>query len=152
MTTTTGSKAAGDRAAEPSTSSGAGVTDAERTGLRPVVYDVRKRKRRSRGLKEIQRQEESLSRAAQRAADAVADGFSEYRRRRIRSAERKLDGAMMDAVRNSGRGLEEAIRTAAAVPTDPDDATRGWRRSHLAARSRTLSSGAYFSTIGSRST
>ncbi|HSS75633.1 MAG TPA: hypothetical protein VLV54_02710 [Thermoanaerobaculia bacterium] len=89
----------------------------------PIVYERKKKKGKrkkkySRGLKEPQRLEKGISRAAERIADAVADGFSEYRDRRDKSAGKKRDGAIKDAVRNVGRGLEEAIGTAAKVPTD----------------------------------
>jgi hypothetical protein len=72
----------------------------------------------SRGLKESERQEVSATRAANRLADAAADGLSKYRKRRDRSADKKRDGAIKDVVRNAGRGLEEAIRTGAKAPTD----------------------------------
>jgi len=89
----------------------------------PIVYERKKKKGKrkkkySRGLKEPQRLEKGISRAAERIADAVADGFSEYRDRRDKSAGKKRDGAIKDAARNVGRGLEEAIGTAAKVPTD----------------------------------
>ena len=88
------------------------------TDQQPIVYEKRtkkgkRKKKYSRGLKEPQREERRVSRAAERIARAVVDGLSEYRDRRDKSARRKRDGATKDAVRNAGRGLEEAIRTAA---------------------------------------
>jgi hypothetical protein len=112
------SKSAADSATET-------VVVAEVTSdQQPIVYERKKRKKGkrkkkySRGLKEPQRLERGVSRAAERIARAVANGFSEYRDRRDWSARRKRDGAIRDAVRNVGRGLEEAISTAARVPTD----------------------------------
>jgi hypothetical protein len=91
----------------------------------PIVYERKKKKKKgkrkknsSRGLKEPQRVEKGVSRAAERIAEAVVDGLSEYRGRRDKSAGKKRDGALKDVVRNAGRGLEEAIGTAAKVPTD----------------------------------
>lgn len=84
----------------------------------PVVYEKKKKKKYSRGLREPQKAEQGLSRAAERLAAAVADGLSEYRDRRSASAGKKRDGAVRDAVRNVGRGLEKAIEKAAKVPTD----------------------------------
>jgi len=75
-------------------------------------------KKYSRGLKEPQKLEASFSRAAARLARAVADGVDEYRSGSDKSARKKRDGAIRDAVRNLGRGLEEALTTGAKVPTD----------------------------------
>src|SRR6476661_3333750 len=77
------------------------------TGQPPVVYEKRtkkgkRKKKYSRGLKEPQREERRVSRAAERIAQAVVDGLSEYRDRRDKSARRKRDGAIKDAVRNAG--------------------------------------------------
>lgn len=103
------------------------------TDQQPIIYEKRtkkgkKKKKYSRGLKEPQREERRVSRAAERLAKAVVDGLSEYRDRRDKSARRKRDGAIKDAVRNAGRGLEEAISTAAKVPTD---LTRGLKTRRL---------------------
>jgi len=112
------SKSAADSATET-------VVVAETTSdQQPIVYERTKKKKGkkkrkySRGLKEPQRVERGVSRAAERIAEAVVDGLSEYRDRRDKSAGKKRDGAIKDAVRNVGRGLEEAIGTAAKVPTD----------------------------------
>lgn len=85
-----------------------------------VVVDVRRKRKKkySRGLKEAQKVEQCAARGAARLAKAVADGFSEYRARSGKSARRKRDGAVRDAVRNVGRGLEAALETAARVPAD----------------------------------
>src|SRR5579863_8448722 len=80
----------------------------EQGGRRLTVYKIKRRQRTSRGVKELQRQEESLATAGEHLSEAVADGFSEYRRRRDSSAKKKRDGALKDVVRNTGRGLEEA--------------------------------------------
>ena len=118
-TTTTGAKTSTDTAVD--TGAGGGYLQAQ-VFPRPIVYERTKggrgKKRYSSGLKDGQKLEEGASRAAQRVAQAVADGFGEYRRRRDRSAERKKDGAVKDFVRNLGRGAEEALRTGAKAPTD----------------------------------
>jgi hypothetical protein len=125
MAQTTGSKTAADRVAESTTVGTADdAAQLDRLGQRPVYFKVSKKGKKggkrkySRGLKEPERQEVSATRAANRLADAVADGLSKYRKRRDRSADKKRDGAIKDVVRNAGRGLEEAIRTAAKAPTD----------------------------------
>jgi|HubBroStandDraft_3_1064219.scaffolds.fasta_scaffold15137_3 hypothetical protein len=124
--TTPNQPAAGKTAADRTDGAVIAEPAPDRLPQRPIVYEVRKarrgrrgRKRKtSRALREPQRQERSATRAAERVARAIADGFGEYRKRRDRSAERKRDGAIKDAVRNFGRGLEEAIRRSAKAPTD----------------------------------
>ena len=119
-TTTTGAKTSTDTADAAAAAAGGSYLQAQ-VFPRPIVYERTKkrgRKRYSSGLKDPQKLEEGGSRAAQRLAQAVADGFGEYRRRRDRSAERKKDGAIKDFVRNVGRGAEEALRTGAKVPSD----------------------------------
>lgn len=119
-TTTTGAKTSTDTADAAAAAAGGSYLQAQ-VFPRPIVYERTKkkgRKRYSSGLKDPQKLEEGTSRAGQRLAQAVADGFGEYRRRRDRSAERKKDGAIKDFVRNVGRGAEEALRTGAKVPSD----------------------------------
>ena len=120
-TTTTGAKTSTDTADAAAAAAGAGSLQPQ-VFPRPIVYERTKggggKKRYSSELKDGQKLEEGASRAAQRLAQAVADGFGEYRRRRDRSAGRKKDGAVKDFVRNLGRGAEEALRTGAKAPTD----------------------------------
>jgi hypothetical protein len=77
-----------------------------------------KKKKYSRRYRDAQKLEEGFTRTGERLAKAVADGLFEYRRRRNRSARKKRDGAIKDAVRNWGRGLQEALVTAAKAPRD----------------------------------
>jgi X-X-X-Leu-X-X-Gly heptad repeat protein len=89
---------------------------------RPIVYKRRKsggRKRKySRGMKDPQKLERGFVGAVERLARGVTDGLSEYRKERNRSARRKRDGAIRDAVRNVSRGLRDGLTTAAKAPTD----------------------------------
>ena len=115
-TTTTGAKTSTDTA-----DAGAAAAGQQQVFPRPIVYERTKKggkRRYSSGLKDVQKLEEGASRAGQRLAQAVADGFGEYRRRRDSSADRKKDGAIKDVVRNLGRAAEEALRTGAKVPSD----------------------------------
>lgn len=90
---------------------------------RPIIYERkrskgRKKKKYSRGLKDAQYLEEDASRALNRVADAVADGIGKYREKRDKSAGKKRDGAIKDALRNTGRGLTKALDKAARAPSD----------------------------------
>ena len=90
----------------------------------PLVIDLRskpksKRKRRySRGLAEIQETERHLVRASHRLANAITEGLGEYRKRRLKSARQKKDGAMRDFIPNSSRALSKALKTASKLPDD----------------------------------
>ena len=104
---------------KPASDTTPGATDGEQLTRQPVVYERKKKKKKySRGLREPQKAEQRISRAAERLAEAVADGLSEYRDRSSSSARKKRDGAIRDAVRNVGRGLSKAIETSAKAPTD----------------------------------
>ncbi len=93
------------------------------TEPRPAAVHVIERKKKprrkvSRELRDVEQMERHLSRAAQRAARAVAEGLGVYRRRRRRSAERKRDGALRDLPRNAAEGTAETIRLMSRVPID----------------------------------
>lgn len=117
-----GAKQTVDSASEPTTA----VTLEAPTGtIRPIVFETKKKKGRkkkySRGLKDVQKVEVGLSRSAERLAEAVADGLGRYRKRRDRSAGKKRDGAVRDAIRNIGRGAEKGLRSASKAPSDLAD-------------------------------
>jgi hypothetical protein len=82
-----------------------------------AVLAVRKRKT-SRGLREAQRLERRMSKAAHRLAKATAEGIAEYRAARDRSAEKKKDGAVRDFPVNVAEGMGAAMRAASRVPVD----------------------------------
>jgi Family of unknown function (DUF6312) len=94
-------------------------------GVPNLVYRIdykRKKKRKKRkyssGLKDIQQFERGLSRASQRLSRAVTDGLRTYRRRRDKSARKKKDGAIRDAVENWSKGLSRTIRVSSDAPYD----------------------------------
>ncbi|HET9767589.1 MAG TPA: hypothetical protein VFS60_12120 [Thermoanaerobaculia bacterium] len=136
MATTTGTKATSD-ADTAGAAAGTAAADPPGAWPQPIVYEYRKRrgkKRYSKGTKDIQVCERGFSRSLERVADAVADGFGRYRRRRNRSANRKKDGAIKDFVRNVGRGAEKALRTGSKAPTDLTRRVT-WKRLRRATRS-----------------
>jgi len=98
------------------------MTQSSQNFAPPIVVKPRKKKNKkrqySRGLQSIEMTEVGLTRAANRFADAVADGLREYRRSRDRSSRRKTDGMLVDYVPNVGRGLSESIRVASLIPYD----------------------------------
>jgi hypothetical protein len=100
---------------------------------RPVVLERRskgKKRRYSKGLREVQELEASLSRGARRAARAAQMGTGTYERARRRSARKRRDGAIRDFVPNMGEGLSESLREASKIPSEVADSfdTKSTRR------------------------
>lgn len=87
--------------------------------MMPVVMVRRKKKRKySRGLKNVQIMERGLSKASYRVARAVTSGLSTYRKRRNKSARKRRDGAILDFVPNVAQGMGKTLRRASLVPYD----------------------------------
>ena len=90
--------------------------------IRPIVLSLKnkkKRKRRySKGLKEIQRMERHLTRSAHRMARATEKGITTYRKLSTKSARQKKDGAILDFIPNSGIALSRSLRIASTIPYD----------------------------------
>jgi hypothetical protein len=113
---------------------------------RPIVLDRRskgKKGRYSKGLREVQELEASLSQGARRAARAAQMGTSTYEKARRRSARKKRDGAIRDFVPNMGEGLTESLREASKIPSEVADsfdtkATRRLTRRRIEDVSRSL--------------
>jgi hypothetical protein len=124
QTTTTPMTSTTSKTATEGTSLTVSATETPVVIERPVVYERkrskgrRKKKKHSRGWKEPQQLEEDASRAVNRLANSVADGIGKYRERRDNSARKKRDGAIKDALRNTGRGLTKALDKAARAPSD----------------------------------
>lgn len=90
-------------------------------GTGPIVITRaprRKKRRYSRGLREIQQLERGIARSSQRLSRALERGLVEYRKRSNRSARRRRDGAIRDFVRNGSRGLSRGLRVASNAPYD----------------------------------
>jgi len=100
--------------AEPTTASEA-ASSASVTA--PLAARPKKRKY-SKGLKEIQQVERSISRASTRVARAVAKGMQTYRKRSAKSALTKRDGALRDFPVNLAEGLGKTMRVLSGIPAD----------------------------------
>jgi hypothetical protein len=89
-----------------------------------LVYNVnykkgkRKKRKYSSGLKEVQKAELGFVKASQRLSRAAERGLRTYRKRRDKSARRKKDGAIRDALENWSRGLGRALRVGSNAPYD----------------------------------
>ena len=79
----------------------------------------RKKKRKtSRRLRDLQRMERGLSKAAHRMIKAVEIGIDTYRRKSDDSARKRRDGALWDLPLNTAEGVAETLREASRVPVD----------------------------------
>ena len=79
----------------------------------------RKKKRKySKGLKELQQLERTLSKTSNRVAHAVAKGMATYRKRSNESAVKKRDGSLRDLAVNVAAGLGKTLRALSGVPSD----------------------------------
>jgi hypothetical protein len=89
-----------------------------------LVYNVnykkgkRKKRRYSSGLKEVQKAELGFVKAAQRLSRAGERGLRTYRKRRDKSARKRKDGAIRDALENWSSGLGRALRVGSDAPSD----------------------------------
>ncbi len=112
-------------------------------GLRPIVVDLkpgREKRAKTRkepkaikyspGLAEIQQAQADLLKVMRRATRAIAHGVDTYEQERAKSAETKLDGAIVDYPHNAAKALSETIREASEIPVDVADAitTQNYRR------------------------
>jgi hypothetical protein len=100
----------------------------------PIIFTLKrnkKRKRRySRGLRDLQQMERRLTRSARRMSRSADKGMASYWKRREKSARKKRDGALRDFIPNSGWAMSRAMREASPLPYDLARAmsTRGTRR------------------------
>ncbi len=72
----------------------------------------------SKRLEGAQKMERRMSRAGRRMAEAVLAGIETWEDRRDRSASKKRDGAVKDALENSVRAYSKALRKSTRVTVD----------------------------------
>jgi hypothetical protein len=99
---------------------------------KPVVINVKKKKKRkySRGLKDVQVAGRRAGKISSRMVRAVSKGMNAYRKASDKSARKKRDGAIRDFGLNAAKGLSRTLRSSSDLPFDMAKAldTRGSRR------------------------
>jgi hypothetical protein len=100
----------------------------------PLVVEVgrkRRKKRYSRGLRDIQTTNRGLTRAGRRLVRAVDDGMTRYLKESNKSARKRRDGAWRDFGLNVADAIGAGLREASGIPPDLARTfnTRGWRKS-----------------------
>jgi len=86
---------------------------------RPIVVQVKgksKKRKYSKGTKDFQIGLRRVTRVGDRLASALADGFSEYRKRSNKSSWKRKDGVLRDALKNAAWGMSKTLRKSDKVP------------------------------------
>jgi hypothetical protein len=86
----------------------------------PIVIKSKGKKKRkySRGLKELQQNGRSLAKVSDDLARSVSKGIQTYRKANDKSARKKRDGSVRDFGLNLARGLSKSLRASSSVPED----------------------------------
>jgi hypothetical protein len=100
----------------------------------PIVVEIdrkRRKKRYSRGLRDIQTTSRGLTRTSRRLVQAVDEGMTRYLKESNRSARKRRDGALRDFSLNVADAIGAGLREASGAPSDLARTfnTRGWRKS-----------------------
>ena len=88
---------------------------------KPLVIDVKKSKKKrkySRGLKEVQVAGRRMTRTSSRMISAVAKGMDAFRKASDKSARHKRNGVIKDFGVNSAKGLGRSLRASSRVPLE----------------------------------
>jgi len=108
----------------------------------PIVVEVdrkRRKKRYSRGLRDLQTTNRGVARASRRLLRAVERGMSTYLKESDKSARKRRDGALRDFGLNSADAFGRGLRELSDIPRDLARTfdTRGWRRTSRRTRKAT---------------
>lgn len=93
-----------------------GHAPAATESLRTPVEIKKKKRKYSRGMRSGQEIERGLSRAASALGDAVSSTFGTYKKRSKKSAVKKRDGAVKDAIKNWTKAASKGLKEATDAP------------------------------------
>src|SRR5450432_1476705 len=87
---------------------------------KPVVIDVKKKKKRkySRGLKDVQVAGRRSSKIATRVLRSVTKGYDEFLKASDKSARKHRDGALLDMNKNVAKALGRSLKSSSRIPLD----------------------------------
>lgn len=95
------------------------------TGTAPHADDAAESPRRySKRYRPLQEFERHASKGVHRLVQSVEAGIAEWRKATDRSARKRKDGALRDALENSARAVSKQIRVASRAPKDAARALR----------------------------
>lgn len=95
---------------------------------RPIVVrvkDKKKKRKYSRGAKDLQISLRKGTKIGDRIANALADGLGLYRKKSDKSSKKRKDGALRDILKNSASGMSKTVRKSSRVPVLIAKAVRG---------------------------
>jgi hypothetical protein len=103
-----------------------------------ITDDTKKKKRKkgrkkkySKGTRDVQELGHAFSKGAYRMGNAVAVALDAFYRQQSKSARKKRDGMMRDAMKNWGRGFRDGAREAAKAPYDVYKRVDVWRQARM---------------------
>lgn len=90
--------------------------------IKPIVIDIKKDKKKkrkySKGLKDVQRSGRSMTKISSRLVRALAKGVDTFAKESDKSAGKKRDGAMRDLGLNMAKGFSKTLRKSSRAPLD----------------------------------
>jgi hypothetical protein len=90
--------------------------------MRPIVINIKKKKKRkkrySRGLKDLQQTGRGFTKLSSRLARSVYKGMERFRKASDKSASKKRDGALRDILLNMGKASSKSLRISSRIPLD----------------------------------
>lgn len=101
------------------------------TSTHPIVLKGKRKKRKySRGLRDIQTFERRMSKSNEKMAKAVVKGWKEYRKSADKSSRKRRDGVLVDMNVNMARGFSRMLEESSGLPLQWARAgqTRGFRK------------------------
>ena len=107
---------------------------AETSAPNVIVLKKKKRKKYSKGLKNLQKGEDRLGKATHRISKAIEKGIGEYRDRRKDSAADRKDGAIVDFVPNVAGAWGIVLEKSSRVPYDLSRIVSNKRRRKITKR------------------
>ena len=111
-----------NRPATPNDTAGAAPKAAsashQASGSDELPKKKKKKKYGGAALKAGQRGEVTLTKSVHRIARAVEEGIGTWRSRRNDSARKKRNGAIRDALKNSGKAVTEFTKVASKLPEE----------------------------------
>lgn len=105
----------------------------ETSGAAETEQTPKARRRYSKKFKDLQKLERGVSKAAHRVASSIEEGLRVWRQSSDKSARKKKDGALRDALKNFAKATGKQVRVASWAAVDLVDAIpRGSARRFLA--------------------
>jgi hypothetical protein len=97
----------------------------------PTKKKKKGKKKYSKGSRDLQELGHAFTKGAYRMSNAVAVGLDTFHRQQSKSARKKRDGMMRDAMKNWARGFRDGTVEAAKAPYDVYKRVDIWRQARM---------------------